>query len=86
MPKTNVLDVRPLPPFERHPKIFELWEQMEVGDTLELINDHDPRPLQYQFMMEREGEFEWESHERGPRDWVAHTKKIALPKEKEPAA
>lgn len=74
------LDVRELPPWERHPKIFETWESMPVGDTLELVNDHDPRPLHYEFMMERAGEFDWHSEERGPREWVAEIKKIAPPK------
>ena len=76
MAKTVTLDVRSTVPWERHPKIFELFESLSIGDTMLLINDHDPRPLHYQFMMEREGQFEWESHERGPRDWVAHIRKI----------
>ncbi len=28
MPETRQLDVRALPPYERHPKIFEIWEQL----------------------------------------------------------
>lgn len=80
MPATVTLDVREMPPFVRHPKIFEVWESLPVGDTLELINDHDPRPLHYQFMIEREGEFEWESHENSPMEWVARIRKIAQPK------
>ncbi|MDO8683558.1 MAG: DUF2249 domain-containing protein [Armatimonadota bacterium] len=80
MAKTIKLDVRELPPYQRHPLIFETWEALEVGDTMELINDHDPRPLHYQFMMEREGEFEWDSKEKSPLEWVAHIKKVGLPK------
>ena len=33
---------------------------------MELINDHDPKPLYYQFMMERTDEFTWEYLEEGP--------------------
>lgn len=80
MAETVTLDVREMPPWERHPRIFEVWEQLTVGDTLELINDHNPKPLHYEFVCEREGEFEWEAEERGPREWVAHIKKTALPK------
>ena len=80
MAKVVRLDVRNMPPWERHPKIFELWEELEIGDSIELINDHDPRPLHYQFMMERADEFEWNSHEKGPQEWVAEIKKIAPPK------
>jgi len=79
MARTVRLDVRQMPPWERHPKIFEVWEGLEIGDIIELVNDHDPRPLHYQFMMERPGEFEWNSEEKGPQEWVAHVKKIALP-------
>lgn len=74
-----VLDVREVAPYERHPKIFEAWESLPVGDEIELINDHDPRPLHYQFMMEHEGEFEWQTEEHSPREWVAHIKKVAEP-------
>lgn len=75
--ETVKLDVREMPPWERHPKIFELFDGLEPGDTLELINDHDPRPLHYELMHEREGMFEWQSEEKGPREWVAHIKKAA---------
>ncbi|MFQ5465777.1 MAG: DUF2249 domain-containing protein, partial [Thermodesulfobacteriota bacterium] len=47
------LDLRDLPVFERHPRIFENWESLEPGSTLQIVNDHDPKPLHYQF----EGEF-----------------------------
>jgi uncharacterized protein (DUF2249 family) len=71
------LDVREIQPFERHEKIFEIWNSLPVGDEIVLTNDHDPRPLHYQFMMEHEGEFEWQSEERGPREWVAHIRRVA---------
>jgi uncharacterized protein (DUF2249 family) len=66
-----------MPPWERHPKILEIWDKLPVGDTIELVNDHDPKPLHYQFIMEHSGEFEWESEEKRPREWVAHIKRIA---------
>ncbi len=75
--KTVTLDVRPMPPWDRHPKIFEIFDSLPPGDTLLLINDHDPRPLHYQFMMEREGQFEWKSEEKGPQHWEATIKKVA---------
>lgn len=71
------LDVREMPPWDRHPKIFELFDGLKPGDTLELINDHDPRPLHYEFIHEREGQFEWHSEEKGLHEWVAHIKKAA---------
>ena len=74
--KTITLDVREIPPWERHPKIFETFDTMDAGDTLELVNDHDPRPLHYQFMHERQDQFEWASREVAPHHWVATIKKL----------
>jgi uncharacterized protein (DUF2249 family) len=36
---------------------------------MQIVNDHDPRPLQYQFMMERSEQFTWEYLEEGPEVW-----------------
>ena len=71
-----VLDVRAMPPWERHPKIFELFDSLNSGQTLKLINDHDPRPLHYQFLAERKDQFTWVSEEKGPQEWVALITKV----------
>ncbi|MDF2487044.1 MAG: hypothetical protein K0R46_3212, partial [Herbinix sp.] len=50
-------------------------EALQPGEIMELINDHDPRPLHYQFIMERPNTFAWEYLEEGPEVWrVAITK------------
>ncbi|WP_085992617.1 DUF2249 domain-containing protein [Oceanobacillus senegalensis] len=60
----------------RHPRIFEAFDGMNSGEVMHLSNDHDPKPLRYQFMIEREGKFEWEYLEEGPNLWrVAIEKK-----------
>ena len=46
------LGLRSMPPFERHGKIFEMWDALKPGETLKIINDHDPKPLHYQFEAE----------------------------------
>lgn len=74
-PKTINLDVRSIPPWERHPKIFDILDGLSPGDSLILTNDHDPRPLRYQLMMEREGQFDWDSREKGSLEWVATIRK-----------
>lgn len=48
------LDVRNMPPAERHPKIHEAFETLESGETLTIINDHEPKPLFYEFRAEVE--------------------------------
>lgn len=74
--ETKVVDVRPIPPAQRHPLIFGTFENMEVGQHFELVNDHDPKPLFYQFQAEYTGLFEWEYLERGPETWRVSIKKV----------
>ncbi|MEK7448789.1 MAG: DUF438 domain-containing protein [Planctomycetota bacterium] len=74
--KIQTLDLRPMPPFERHEKIFEIWDTLKPGETLEIINDHDPRPLHYQFEAEQKGKYEWEYELKGPKDWSVKIKRI----------
>jgi len=57
------------PPREKHPTIFNAFDSLQSGEVMQLINDHDPKPLQYQFMMERENQFSWEYLEEGPNTW-----------------
>lgn len=57
------------PPREKHPTIFRTFDSLQSGEFMQLVNDHDPRPLQYQFMIEREDQFTWEYIEEGPDTW-----------------
>ncbi|WP_074351308.1 DUF2249 domain-containing protein [Proteiniborus sp. DW1] len=46
------------PPKDKHPVIFETFNNLKKGEKMELINDHDPSPLHYQVLAELEGQFE----------------------------
>lgn len=70
------LDLRAIPVWERHDKIFEQWEGLKKGETLKIINDHDPKPLHYQFEAEHKGQYEWEYEQSGPRDWIVNIKRV----------
>jgi len=65
----SILDVRALSPKERHPGIFNAFNELAPGNSFVLVNDHEPRPLLYQFQNEHGGEFEWWPLERGPEAW-----------------
>lgn len=67
--ETMTLDVRDMVPRERHPRIFQIIDGLEGGQTLRLINDHDPKPLYYQLMAERPDQLDWEYLEDGPEVW-----------------
>ena len=51
MPATT-LDLRDVPPPERHPMIHSAFEELGSGERLEIINDHEPKPLFYEFQAE----------------------------------
>ena len=63
------LDIRTLPPRDRHPRIFGTFDSMSDGSDFILISDHDPKPLLYQFQAERAGRFDWSPLEEGPEVW-----------------
>ncbi|NUQ38501.1 MAG: DUF2249 domain-containing protein [Caldilineales bacterium] len=69
MPTETILDIRPVHPMHRHPMIFDLFESLEPGQGFILINDHNPKPLFYQFQAELPGQFTWEYLEQGPAEW-----------------
>jgi uncharacterized protein (DUF2249 family) len=64
-----VIDVRTIVPRERHPLIFNTFGGLAPGQTFLLVNDHDPKPLYYQFKAEHEGAFDWTYLEAGPEVW-----------------
>ena len=74
--ETVELDLRSMPPFERHVKIFQLWQSLKLGQALRIINDHDPKPLYYQFEAEEKGKYEWQYEQQGPKDWIIKIRRI----------
>jgi uncharacterized protein (DUF2249 family) len=66
---TATVDVRAMIPRERHPLIFATFDGLALGESLLLVNDHDPKPLYYQLQAERPGAAGWEYLEQGPEVW-----------------
>ncbi len=71
------LEVCELIPRERHATIFARFDALAPGETLRLINDHDPKPLYYHLMAERSGMFAWEPEQQRPEAWVVRIRKTA---------
>ncbi len=65
----QTLDVRTVPPRERHPLIFQTFSELPPAGSFILVNDHDPKPLYYQFQAELKMPFGWEYLESGPEVW-----------------
>lgn len=73
---SQVIDVRQTPPAQRHPLIFGTFDRLNPGQGFELVNDHDPKPLFYQFQAEHSGEFSWDYLEQGPEVWRVEIRKV----------
>jgi uncharacterized protein (DUF2249 family) len=63
------LDVRTEPPARRHELIFDSYNALAPGEGFMLVNDHDPKPLWYQFEAEHKGAYSWDYLEQGPEVW-----------------
>jgi uncharacterized protein (DUF2249 family) len=70
------LDLRQIPPAQRHTLIFDEWDALQPGETLKIINDHDPKPLHYQFEAEFTGQYQWVCDQQGPTDWMVRITKL----------
>lgn len=61
--------MRALPPIKRHSLIFETYHGLGESESFVLVNDHDPKPLCYQFDAEYPGAYTWAYEEQGPEVW-----------------
>lgn len=67
--ETPTIDVREIAHADRHPRIFAMFESLELGTSLILVADHDPVHLRQQFAARWTGQFSWEYLEQGPEVW-----------------
>jgi len=63
------LDVRTIPPHERHPRVFGAFDALAVGEAMDLLVDHEPRPLFMQYRATRPSQFDWSTLAAGPDVW-----------------
>lgn len=70
------LNVTNIIPRERHPLIFKTFDDLAKGGSFILVNDHDPKPLYYQFLHERPGQVDWVYQQEGPDLWKVKVTKI----------
>jgi uncharacterized protein (DUF2249 family)/hemerythrin-like domain-containing protein len=71
------LDVRDVPPAQRHPMIFARFNALPLGGDFVLVNDHDPKPLYFQLKFEFAGQLVWDYLEEGPEVWRVRVGKEA---------
>ena len=73
----KIMDIRKIMPFERHGKIMSAWDSLKPGESFKIINDHEPKPLYYQFDAEYKGQFDWKYEKQGPGEWIFIIKKVS---------
>jgi uncharacterized protein (DUF2249 family) len=71
------LDVRSLPKPQKHPAIFRAYAALAAGESLVLVNDHDPRHLRDEFEVEYPGGHGWEYVARDRGAWRIRVTKLA---------
>jgi uncharacterized protein (DUF2249 family) len=89
MTTQQTIDVRTIPPRDRHPRIFAALAALAPGEALAIVNDHDPKPLRYQLEAEQPGAFAWSYVEQGPERWqvtIARTSAVEQPAAPVPVA
>jgi uncharacterized protein (DUF2249 family) len=69
MESNHFLDVTTIELKFKHQRIFTILDSLTAGESLQILNDHDPKPLYYMISMERHGEFKWSYNESGPEIW-----------------
>lgn len=71
------LDVRQTRKPDKHPAIFRAFAELPAGESLVLVNDHDPRHLRDEFEIEYPRGYAWEYLGKEPRDWRIRVTKLA---------
>lgn len=76
-PSGQELDLRQIPRPQRHPLVFATFDRLNVGDSMILVNDHDPMPLHMQMENLRPGQLAWEYLIRRPEIFRIRVRRTA---------
>jgi uncharacterized protein (DUF2249 family) len=63
------IDLRSVAPRDRHALVLGRFDALQAGQSMQLVNDHDPQPLRFQFDDRAFGQFAWLPLESGPAVW-----------------
>ena len=66
---THTIDMTALPHDIKHQKLFGTLDSLKPGETLKIINDHEPKPLRFRLEAMQKGAFGWEYEQEGPDVW-----------------
>jgi uncharacterized protein (DUF2249 family) len=73
----TVIDVRKITPRERLETLVAAFRDLGVGDSLEIVDDHDPQALHHRLQAEASADFSWGPLQNGPEVWRVSLRKLA---------
>ena len=74
------IDVRTIPPYERHAQLFARFDALQTGEAFVIVNDHNPVPLHMQLEGRAPGQVAWTYLQQGPDLWRVQIGKQAASK------
>ncbi len=72
------VDLRTISPRDRHATVFSRFDGLQPGQSLQLVNDHDPLPLRFQLDDRASGQFEWAALESVPAVWRVQITRVGV--------
>lgn len=71
------LDMRSTDPGDRDATAFRAFRALDLGDSIDLIDDRDPRPLRDRLQDEVPGNFSWAERDSDPGTWRVRIRKLS---------
>lgn len=71
-----IIEAKKIPGAVRHATIFKSFDDLLDGDSLVIVNNHNPLPLLSQFHEQKPGLFTEEYLAEGPDEWKLKITKI----------
>jgi regulator of cell morphogenesis and NO signaling len=71
----TVVDTRTEPDLSCADQTNSAYDALGVGESLEIVADHDPQPLYFMLRAERGETFTWDLVESGPQLWRARVRR-----------
>lgn len=75
-PAAITLDARSLAPATRTEQILESFDKLQLGGTMEIVEESDPRALRNEMMQLRPGRFSWDARNFGSNRWTVRLERI----------
>lgn len=74
--KEFTIEAQKIPAQDRHAFIFQSFDNLQGGEAILIVNNHNPLPLLQQFQETRPELFSHEYLEQGPKEWRLRITKI----------